>query len=82
MIADEVWKVPRNIPEETGWPKWNKLLGFWKNRLSILAEEFMYGKLAISPIKKDETCRTCGYQTLCRIGERGMIDKRGEFQNE
>ena len=78
-IKGNTWKIPRNIPKETGWPEWKKLLNFWEDQLEILAKEFMDGRLVITPIKKEETCCNCGYQTLCRIGESGMIDKSGEF---
>jgi len=77
-IKGNTWKIPRNIPKETGWPEWKKLLNFWEDQLEILAKEFMDGRLAITPIKKEETCRNCGYQTLCRIGESSIINEDGK----
>jgi len=44
-------------------------LSFWKNKLTWLAEEFTQGQIQINPIKKNETCRNCGYSMLCRIAE-------------
>ena len=69
--------TPQKIPNETGWPDWKELLRFWETQLVILAKEFMEGKLIIDPLKEDETCKNCGYQTLCRIGEVGS-----HYENE
>ena len=62
-------KISSNIPEATGWPEWENLLGFWKKHLSLLADEFIQGELFINPIKQSMTCRNCGYKMLCRIGD-------------
>jgi len=34
-----------------------------------LADRFTQGQIQINPIKKNETCRNCGYSMLCRIAE-------------
>jgi len=62
-------RIPNEIQVEIGWPDWNNLLSFWGNKLTWLAEEFTQGQIQINPIKKNETCRTCGYSMLCRIAE-------------
>jgi ATP-dependent helicase/DNAse subunit B len=54
---------------EIGWPSWNNLLRYWENKLNPLAEGFTKGQIQINPIKKNETCRNCGYSMLCRITE-------------
>ena len=62
-------RIPNEIQVEIGWPDWNNLLSFWENKLTWLAEEFTQGQIQINPIKKNETCRNCGYSMLCRIAE-------------
>jgi len=62
-------RIPTDIQVEIGWPDWNNLLNFWENKLSALAENFTQGQIQINPIKKNETCRNCGYSMLCRIDE-------------
>ena len=51
--------------------------GFPNNITVCGAKEFMEGKLIIDPLKEGETCKNCGYQTLCRIGEVGS-----HYENE
>ncbi len=62
-------RIPAEIQVEIGWPSWNNLLRYWENKLNPLAEGFTKGQIQINPIKKNETCRNCGYSMLCRITE-------------
>ena len=62
-------RIPNEIQVEIGWPNWNNLLSFWENKLTALADGFTQGQIQINPIKKNETCRNCGYSMLCRIAE-------------
>jgi len=62
-------KIPSHLQVDIEWPNWNNLISFWKNSINKLADEFTVGEIVINPIKNNETCRNCGYSTLCRIGE-------------
>ncbi|MEE9259187.1 MAG: PD-(D/E)XK nuclease family protein [Nitrospinaceae bacterium] len=62
-------KPPQKIPPSSGWPDWQNVLDYWKNNLTQLARQFMEGRLDIDPYKPTATCRNCGFNTLCRVGE-------------
>ena len=62
-------RIPTEIEVKIGWPDWNNLLSYWENNLTKLVNEFTQGQIQINPIKKNETCRNCGYSMLCRIAE-------------
>lgn len=59
-----------DFTKTTQCPDWESLLTRWNIQLTSLAEEFITGKLEVTPFNIDETCRNCGLQTLCRIEER------------
>ena len=48
---------------------WDALLAQWKQSLHVLAAEVMQGNAAIDPVDPARSCRYCGLQSLCRIGE-------------
>ena len=75
-----IGKPPREIPVETGWPDWEQLMNFWQTHLSALAQEFSNGRLVIDPVKPGDTCRNCGYHSLCRIGETEPDDENEEAE--
>jgi hypothetical protein len=72
-------RIPTDIQVEIGWPDWNNLLNYWENKLSALADSFTQGQIQINPIKKNETCRNCGYSMLCRIAE--SASKENNLEN-
>lgn len=47
---------------------WEELQSGWRSRLESLAEEFMRGEARVDPLGQ-KSCRYCGLQALCRIGE-------------
>ena len=51
-----------------------------EKNINKLADEFTLGEIIINPIKKNETCRNCGYSTLCRIGESASEENSREKQ--
>jgi probable DNA repair protein len=51
-------------------PGWDEQRAFWRAELERLAGEFAAGNAAVDPKKPPHTCRNCGVQPLCRIGER------------
>jgi ATP-dependent helicase/nuclease subunit B len=64
-----------NYTKETKVSEWNDLLEFWKNKIEILANEFLSGRAVIEPALNQETCKNCDLDSLCRIRER-------DFKNE
>jgi probable DNA repair protein len=68
------------IPKDIECTDWKILLDYWQNKLSKVGKEFMDGVFLINPLKPSETCRNCGYQTLCRIGDTELDDDYGEFE--
>ena len=71
-------KIPLSIADEIGWPNWDNLLNYWKINLSELANSFLQGEIVINPIRNDETCQKCTYETLCRVGERTSVENSME----
>ena len=51
-------------------PTWKNLLGFWKKQINILSTEFLNGRITIDPAHKQNTCRNCDIDPVCRIWER------------
>ena len=64
-----------NYTKETKVSEWNDLLDLWKNKIELLANEFLSGRAVIEPALKQETCKNCELDSLCRIRER-------DFKNE
>jgi len=48
---------------------WEKLKAFWKEGLHHLASEFLQGRLKVSPLHGDDSCKYCDQVTLCRKTE-------------
>ena len=51
-------------------PTWKNLLDFWKKQINILATEFLTGDIKIDPSHKQNTCRNCDINPVCRVWER------------
>jgi probable DNA repair protein len=51
-------------------PRWDEQRALWRAELERLAGDFAAGYAAVDPKKPPHTCRNCGLQPLCRIGER------------
>ena len=75
-------KIPADLQVDIEWPNWNNLISFWKKNINKLADEFTLGEIVINPIKKNETCRNCGYSTLCRIGESASEENSREKRDD
>ena len=58
-----------NYTKETKVSEWNDLLALWKNKIDLLANEFLSGRAVIEPTLKQETCKNCDLSSLCRIRE-------------
>jgi len=60
-------------------PTWKNLLDFWKKQVNILATEFLTGCIKIDPAHKQNTCRNCDINPVCRVWERedvvGELDR-------
>lgn len=48
---------------------WDDMRDFWNTSLNQLANEFLEGRLDVSPLHNDETCKYCDQVTLCRKTE-------------
>ncbi len=59
-----------NYTKETKVSEWNDLLELWKNKIELLANEFLSGRAVIEPTLNQETCKNCDLGSLCRIKER------------
>ena len=51
-------------------PLTQTMLAEWKQVIEQLAADYMQGRADVDPRNGDETCASCGLQTLCRIHER------------
>ena len=58
-----------NYTKETKVSEWNDLLALWKNKIDLLANEFLSGRAVIEPTLNQETCKNCDLSSLCRIRE-------------
>ena len=58
-----------NYTKETKVSKWKDLLALWKNKIDLLANEFLSGRAVIEPTLNQETCKNCDLNSLCRIRE-------------
>ena len=45
------------------------LNALWKNKIDLLANEFLSGRAVIEPTLNQETCKNCDLSSLCRIRE-------------
>lgn len=48
---------------------WQQARQHWQQVLSALAAGFLAGQAAVSPLNVNDSCRYCGLQALCRIGQ-------------
>lgn len=48
---------------------WEELGILWKQRISLLADEFIDSKANVNPVNDQKTCLYCGLQSLCRVQE-------------
>lgn len=65
--------------KETEGSEWDNLLELWKNKIELLANEFLSGRAAIEPNLKQETCKNCDLDSLCRIRERDFESEEEEW---
>jgi probable DNA repair protein len=67
---DIIPRIGSNITKEhPELETWDDLKAFWKTGLNQLANEFLQGRLKVSPLHGDDTCRYCDQLTLCRKTE-------------
>jgi probable DNA repair protein len=63
-------KVSSNLAREhPELETWDDLKDFWNTGLNQLANEFLQGRLKVSPLHDDDTCRYCDQNTFCRKTE-------------
>ena len=67
-----------NYTKETKVSEWNDLLKLWKNKIDLLANEFLSGRAVIEPALNQETCKNCDLDSLCRIKERDFDNDEEE----
>ena len=48
---------------------WTELRESWQHTLQELAQQFIDGQARVDPLDPQLSCRWCGLQALCRIGE-------------
>lgn len=48
---------------------WEELGVLWKQRITLLADEFIESKVNVNPVNDQKTCLYCGLQSLCRVQE-------------
>jgi probable DNA repair protein len=58
-------------------PDWNGLKQHWYQQVVDLADEYLAGHVAVSPLQRS-TCTYCHLQALCRIGERQALPADGD----
>jgi hypothetical protein len=58
-------------------PDWNGLKQHWQQQVVDLADEYLAGHVAVSPLQRS-TCTYCHMQALCRIGERQALPADGD----
>ena len=67
---DLIPKVDSNITKEhPELETWDDLKIFWNTGLNLLANEFLQGRLNVSPLHGNDTCKYCDQLTLCRKTE-------------
>jgi ATP-dependent helicase/nuclease subunit B len=67
-----------NYTKETNVSEWSDLLDLWKNKIELLANEFLLGRAVIEPALNQETCKNCDLDSLCRIRERDFKNEKEE----
>jgi probable DNA repair protein len=56
---------------------WAAVEAHWTRVLGALAADFVAGRADVLPRNQRESCRDCGRQALCRVGEDVAIDNDG-----
>lgn len=49
---------------------WSGMLSAWRVQIENLAQQFLAGDARVAPKQYPDTCRDCGFSTLCRVKER------------
>jgi len=52
---------------------WTDIERRWTDLLGALADEIVQGHAAVTPRDPTKICRSCGLQSLCRIGPEGLV---------
>ena len=58
---------------------WDDLKNFWKAGLNQMANEFLQGRLSVTPLHDSDTCKYCDQLTLCRKTEL-LTSNNGEVE--
>jgi ATP-dependent helicase/nuclease subunit B len=61
---------------------WQGIERRWSDLLGTLADEIVRGHAAVTPRDPKKICRTCGLQSLCRIGRAGLVEEDGGDEGE
>ena len=70
LIPDIHHDVYKKYTSTTSWEDQMKL---WEENLNALSKNFTAGKLNVDPVDIKTTCKYCGLQSLCKIGEQAVI---------
>lgn len=60
---------------------WQQVLDEWKKNIDILATEFVNGRCDVAP-RDTNSCRYCGFESICRIKEIGFNAGTGDSHEE
>lgn len=56
---------------------WRELLDQWRQRIDVLAAEFVEGRSEVAP-RDTHACDYCGLEAVCRVDETGFDSEAGE----
>lgn len=68
--ALQEWTALKRDGTLAEFPDWTAVQQYWQSQLRMLAREFLAGRADVQPLHGATTCRNCGLQALCRIGDR------------
>lgn len=71
VIPDIHHDVYKKYTASTNWDDQMKL---WGKNLIAISQNFTAGKLNVDPVDVKTTCKYCGLQSLCKIGEKVVFE--------
>jgi RecB family exonuclease len=63
-------------------PDWARQLEAWSQRLTTLGAQFRSGEVRVNPKRYPQTCRHCGFASLCRVTELLDLNAQDEPDDE
>jgi probable DNA repair protein len=65
-------------PLARNYASWDELVAGWRYELDALGRAFVAGDARVDPKYGANTCNECDLHALCRVGERGVVSRDGE----